>query len=93
MKIMRTLALVGFVVAVPPAQVWSQAGPPPAPPSQERPMKREFPPEAKAMLERQREEMRALREKHHQERQALRQKLMQERKERGPVGPPEKKSL
>ncbi|OGB97363.1 MAG: hypothetical protein A3G35_04785 [candidate division NC10 bacterium RIFCSPLOWO2_12_FULL_66_18] len=93
MKIMRTLALVGFVAAVPPAQVWSQAGPPAAPPSQERPMKRELPPEAKAMMERQREEMRALREKHHQERQALRQKLMQERKERGvPGGPPEKKS-
>ena len=93
MKIMRTLALVSFVAAIPPAQVWAQAGPPPAPPSQERPMKRELPPEAKALLERQREEMRALREKHHQERQALRQKLMQERKERGlPGGPPEKKS-
>lgn len=55
-------------------------------------MKRELPPEAKAMLERQREEMRALRKKHMEERQALRQKLMQERKERGPAGPPEEKS-
>ena len=93
MKMIRSLALVGVIGAATPALVWAQAGSPAAPPSQERPMKRELPPEAKAMMERQREEMRALREKHHQERQALRQKLMQERKERGvPGGPPEKKS-
>ncbi len=92
MKTIRVLALIlAFGVAV-PAMGWAQAGPPAAPPSQERPMKRELPPEAKALLERQRQEMRALREKHREERQALRQKLMQERKERGPAAPPEKKS-
>jgi Spy/CpxP family protein refolding chaperone len=92
MKILRTLALVGFVAATTPVQGWAQGGPPPGPPSQERPMKRELPPEAKTLLERQREEMRALRQKHQDERRALRQKLLQERKDRGfPGGPPEKK--
>jgi hypothetical protein len=57
-------------------------------------MKRELPPEAKELMERQREEMRALRKKHMEERKALRQKLMQQRKERGAGGgPPEKKPL
>jgi hypothetical protein len=55
-------------------------------------MKRELPPEAKALLERQREEMKALREKHRKERRALMEKLRQEGKGGGPLGPPEKKS-
>jgi hypothetical protein len=60
----------------------------------DRPMKRELPPEARELLQRQREEMRALRKKHMEERRALRQKLQQERQQQGlPPAPPEKKSL
>jgi hypothetical protein len=92
MKTVRILALILAAGFAAPALGRAQAGPPPAPPSQERPMKRELPPEAKELLQRQHEEMRALRQKHREERRALRQKLMQERKERGPAGPPEKKS-
>lgn len=94
MKAIRILALILATGLVAPALGWPQAGPAPAPPSQERPMKRELPPEAKALLERQREEMRTLRKKHMEERRALRQKLHQERKAQGfPGGPPEKKPL
>jgi type VI protein secretion system component VasK len=104
MKFIRVLALVIATGVAAPVLGWAQAGSPPAPPSQERPMKRELPPEARALLERQREEMRALREKfreemqtlrkkHREERRALMEKLRQERKERGPLGPPEKKSM
>jgi len=104
MKFIRVLALVLATGVAAPALGWAQAGPPPAPPSQERPMRRELPPEAKALLERQREEMRALREKyraemqvlqkkHREERRALMEKFRQERKEGGPLGPAEKKSL
>jgi hypothetical protein len=57
-------------------------------------MKRELPPEAKQLLERQREEMRALKKKHQEERRALREKLRQEWKQQGAPGAlPEKKSL
>lgn len=94
MKPVQALALIAAMSVAAPALVWGQAGPPPGPPSQERPMKRELPPEAKELMQRQREEMRALRKKHMEERRALRQKLQQERKERGgPGGPPEKKAL
>ena len=98
MKTIRTLALILAMGVAAPSLVWAQAGPPPAPPSQDRhmdrPMKRELPPEAQELLKRQHEEMRALRKKHMEKRRALRQKLHQERKERGlPPGPPEKKSL
>ncbi len=90
MKSVRILALILAVGLAAPALGWAQAGPPPGPPSQEPPMKRALPPEAKELLQRQREEMRALRQKHREERRALRQKLMQERKERGPAGPEKK---
>ena len=103
MKTMRMFAVLLALGILSPVAGVAQTGPSPAPPSQERPMKRELPPEAKALLERQREEMRALREKqqgemralrekHREERRALMEKLRQERKEGGPLGPPEKKS-
>jgi len=104
--IMRTMRMFVVLLALgilSPVAGLAQTAPPPAPPSQERPVRRELPPEAKALLERQREEMRALREKyreemqtlqqkHREERKALMQKLRQERKEGGPLGPTEKKS-
>jgi Spy/CpxP family protein refolding chaperone len=100
MKTVRILALILAVGVAIPALGWAQVRPPASPPSQERPMKRELPPEAKELLERQREEMKALREKYRAEMQTLQQKhraeqraLMEKlRQERGPVGPPEKKS-
>ena len=92
MKTMRMCAVLLALGILSPVAGLAQTAPPAAPPAQERPMKRELPPEAKALMERQREEMRTLREKHREERRALRQKLMQERKERGPAGPTEKKS-
>ena len=92
MKSIRVLALIVAAGVATPALGWGQAGPPTAPPSQERPLKRELPPEARALLERQREEMRALRLKHREERRALMEKLRQEGKVGGPLGPPEKKA-
>jgi hypothetical protein len=100
MKTGRILALILATGVAAPAVGWAQAGPPPASPSQERPMKRELPPEARELLERQRGEMKALREKYRAEMETLRQKHQAERRalmeklrqERGPVGPPEKKS-
>lgn len=90
MKIIRTLALVSVIGFVSPALIWAQAAAPSTPPSQERPTERELPPEAKGLVQRQREEMRALRKKHMEERRALQQKLMQERGDRGTTsGPPE----
>jgi len=83
MKTIRTLALISAMGFVSPALVWAQAGAPSTTPSQERPTERELPPEAKQLVERQREEMRALRKRHMEERRALQQKLMQERKDRG----------
>jgi Spy/CpxP family protein refolding chaperone len=89
MKTVRILALILAAGIAAPTVGWAQTGPLPAPPRQERPMKRELPPEAKELLKRQREEIRALRQKHREELRALMQKL---RQERGPVGPLEKKS-
>jgi len=98
------LMILALVIALPTA-TWAQGGPPPvpssAPPSKDRPMKRELPPEAKALLEKHQGEMRALREKCMEEMKALRQKhreerhsLMQKlRQERGlPRPAPEKKT-
>lgn len=105
MKTIRVLALILAVGLLAPALGWTQGGlppaPSPAPPSKDRPMKRELPPEAKALLEKHQGEMRAAREKcmeetkalrrkHREERQALMQKLRQER--RLPRPAPEKKS-
>lgn len=92
MKSVRILALILTVGLAAPALGWAQAGPPAAPPSQERPVRRELPPEAKELLQRQREEVRALRQKHRKERRELMRKLRQERKGGGPAGPPEKQS-
>jgi hypothetical protein len=89
MKNKRVLALILSVGLAAPALMWAQGGPPAAPPSQERPAKRELPPEAKELLQRQREETKALRQKHFEERQALMQKLRQEGKI---PNPPQKKS-
>jgi len=92
MRTMRMFAVLLTLGILSPVAGLAQTAPPPAPPSQERPMKRELPPEAKALLERQREEMKALREKHREERRALMEKIRQEGKGGGPLGPPEKKS-
>jgi hypothetical protein len=101
MKTIRALALILAVGLLAPAFGWTQGGPPPAPLSKDRPMKRELPPEAKALSEKHQgemraarekcmEEMKALRQKHREERRALMQKL---RRERGlPGSAPEKKS-
>lgn len=110
MRIIRTLALLAALGLAVPALCWAQAdtgrrpqdrGPGDAggSPNVERPMKRNLPPEARELAERQRGEMQALREryrremealqeKHRQERQALRQKLMGERKDVGGAGGP-----
>jgi Spy/CpxP family protein refolding chaperone len=95
MKTIRTLALILAMGAAVPTLVWAQAGPPPSQErSMDRPMRRELPPEAQELLQRQREEMRALRKKHMEERQALRQRLHQQRREQGlPPVSPEKQSL
>ena len=101
MKTFRVLALILAAGLLAPAFGWTQGGPPPAPPSKDRPVKRELPPEAKALVEKQQgemraarekcmEEMKALRQKHREERQALMQKLRQERGRPGLA--PEKKS-
>jgi len=92
MRTIRMFLVLLTLGILSPVAGLAQTAPPPAPPSQERPMKRELPPEAKALLERQREEMRALRQKHREERRALMEKLRQEGKGGGPLGPPEKKS-
>jgi Spy/CpxP family protein refolding chaperone len=91
----RVLVMILALAIALPTSAWAQGGSPPGPPSKERPMKRELPPEAKALVEKQQgemrdlrqkymEEMRALREKHREERQALMQKLRQEGKLPGP---------
>ena len=105
MKRIRVFALILAVGLLAPAFGWTQGGPPPAPSpvpsSKDRPMKRELPPEAKALFEKQQGEMqaarekcmgetKALRQKHREERQALMQKLRQGRGLPGPA--PEKKS-
>jgi hypothetical protein len=105
MKMIQVLVLILAVGLLVPAFGWAQGAPPsastPAAPSKERPMKRDLPPEAKALFEKQQaemkaarekhmEEMKALRQKHREERQALMQKLRQERGRSGPA--PEKKA-
>ena len=105
MKTSQVLALILAVGLLAPAFGWTQGGPPAvpsqAPPSKDRPMKRELPPEAKALLEKHQGEMRAAREKCMEETKALRQKQQEERRAlmqklrqgRGlPGSPPEKKS-
>jgi hypothetical protein len=75
MKMMQVLVLILAVGLLAPAFGWAQGGPPsastPAAPSKEHPMKRDLPPEAKALFEKQQAEMKALRQKHREERQAL----------------------
>ena len=96
MKHLRPAAVLLALATLSPVSVFAQAAPP-NPPARERPygcepgreVRRELPPEAKALISRQHQEMeqlrdkyfqelQTLRQKHHQERQALRQKLMQE---------------
>ena len=103
MKMLRMFAVLLALGILAPVAGLAQTAPPTASPLQEPQMKRELPPEARALLERQQEEMKALREKHRgemqalqdkhrEERRALMEKLRQEGKAGGPLGAPEKKS-